>query len=155
MPAPNLATLFQQEEQLCTAFAGVLNAAAPAFYAHDTRERPADHITVMVELGSANTHCSQAGEWDAWNFRLKVVIATERALDESTPARHSLVKGTVRALLSRLSAKFTTGNLPYLQIALLRPENTTVDFVNDQQRAQDITTLEYVGECAVLSTAWP
>ena len=45
--------------------------------------------------------------------------------------------------------------LPYLQIALLRPENTTVDFQNDQQRAQDVTTLEYAGEVSVLPASWP
>ena len=156
MPAPSLSALFQQEEQLNDAFADVLSTSGtPAFYAHDTRERPADHITVAAELGAANGHCSQLGEWDSWAFRLRVEVVTERAVDEPTPARHAAVKGTARALLSRLQAKFSTGNLPYLQITLLRPENTTVEFRNDQQRMQDVTTLEYAGTVSILASAWP
>lgn len=155
MPAPDLKTLFQQEEQLNEAFAEVLNAAAPTFYAHDTRERPADHNTVLTELGAATGHEFRNGEWDAWTFRLRVVVVTQRDTEEPTPARHALQKGTVRALLSKLSGKFTTANLPYLQIALLRPDGTTVSFENDQNRMQDVTTLEYVGEVAILNTAWP
>jgi len=155
MPAPNLATLFEIEEQINTAATGVLSAAAPAFYAHDTRERPADHITVTAELGAANGHCSQAGEWDSWAFRLKVEVFTERNKDEPLPTRHAAIKGNVRALLSRLSAKFSTGNLPYVQITLLRPENTTVEYRNEQQRAQDVTSLEYAGTVAVRPDAWP
>ena len=155
MAAPNLATLFQQEEMLNDAVADVLSAAAPAFYAHDTRERPADHITVMSELGAANGHCSQLGEWDSWAFRLRVEIVTERNREEPLPTRHAAVKGNARALLSRLSAKFSTGNLPYLQITLLRPENTTVEFRNEQQRMQDVTALEYAGTVSILAGAWP
>ena len=155
MAAPNLATLFQQEEQLNTAFVGVLNTAAPAFYAHDTREKPADHIEVITELGAANGHVFRNGEYDSWAFRLRVTIITERNQEEPTPARHSAIKGNVRMLLSVLSAKFNTGNLPYLQITLLRPDNTSVDFRNEQQRMQDITVLEYAGACAFLNTAWP
>lgn len=155
MAAPDLKTLFQQEEQLNEAIADVLYAAAPTFYAHDTRERPADHNTVLTELGAATGHEFRNGEWDAWAFRLRVTVVTQRNTEEPTPARHALQKGTVRALLSKLSGKFTTGNLPYLQIALLRPDGTSVTFENDQSRMQDVTTLEYTGEVAILNTAWP
>lgn len=155
MAAPDLKTLFQQEEQLNEAFAGVLDAAAPTFYAHDTRERPKDHNTVLTELGAATGHEFRNGEWDAFAFRLRVTVVTERDTSEPTPNRHALQKGHVRALLSKLSGKFTTGNLPYLQIALLRPDGTTVSFENDQSRMQDVTVLEYAGEVAILNTAWP
>lgn len=155
MAAPDLKTLFQQEEQLNEAIAGVLEAAAPAFFAHDTRLRPADHINVVTELGAATGHVFRNGEWDAWAFRLRVEIVTERQADEPTPARHAATKGHVRALLSVLSAKFSTGNLPYLQICLLRPDGTSVSFQDTQQRAQDVTTLEYAGEVAIRDTAWP
>lgn len=155
MAAPDLTTLFQIEEQLNAAATSVLSASLPAFYTHDTRERPADYIAVISELGAANGHCSQLGEWDSWSFRLRVEVVTERAVDEPTPIRHAAAKGEVRALLSRLSAKFNSGNLPYLQITLLRPENTTVEYRNDQQRAEDVTVLEYAGTVAVLASAWP
>ena len=155
MPAPDLKTLFQQEEQLNEAIVGVLDAAAPSFYAHDTRQRPASYNTVITELGAATGHVFQNGEWDTWDFRLRVAVVTQRDTESPTPAAHALQKGHVRALLSKLSAKFTTANLPYLQITLLRPDNTTVSFENDQNRMQDVTTLEYAGQVAILNTAWP
>jgi hypothetical protein len=155
MAAPDLKTLYQQEEQLNEAFAGVLDAAAPTFYAHDTRERPANHNTVITELGAATGHEFRNGEWDTFAFRLRVNVVTERDTSEPTPNRHALQKGTVRALLSKLSGKFSTGNLPYLQITLLRPDGTTVEFNNDQNRTQDITVLEYAGVVAILENAWP
>jgi hypothetical protein len=155
MAAPDLATLFQLEEQLNEAFTGVLNGAAPSFYAHSTEERPADHINVVTELGAATGQLYSNREWCVWSFRLRVTVVTERDRSEPTPIRHGATKAKVRSLLSRLSAKFSTANLPYLQIALLRPENTQVSFDNDQQRAQDVTTLEYAGQVAILNTAWP
>ena len=156
MPAPNLTTLFQIEEQLNDAFTAVLSAAsAPAYFAHDARELPADYYEVTTELGAANGHCSQAGEWDSWNFRATVTVVTERDPVEVYPRRHANLKGEARMNLSRLSARFTTANLPYLQITLLRPENTTVDFRNDQQRAQDVTVLEYAGTVSIRADAWP
>ncbi len=163
MAAPDLKTLFQQEEQLnaCLvgALDGVLGASAPSFYAHDTRERPADYNAVVTELGAATGHVAGNGDWDVWNFRLRVTVVTERKQEEPTPIRHAAQKGAVRATLSVLSGKLTqtatAGSLPYLQINLLRPDNTTVDFQNIQQRMQDITVLEYVGTVAVRYNAWP
>jgi hypothetical protein len=154
-PAPDLIALFSQEEQLNAAVVGVLDSVCPAYYAHDTRERPADHISVVTELGAANGHVYSNQEWDAWDFRLQVTIRTERDRNEPTPVRHSAIKGLCRALLSKLTGKFSTGNLPYLQIALLRPEGTSVSFENDQNRAEDVTVMEYTGEVAIYAGAWP
>lgn len=155
MPAPDLATLFQQEERLNRAIVDVLATAAPAFYAHDTRARPADHITVMTELGAASGHVAINDEWDTWDFRLTVSVVTERRPDEPLPQRHGALKGQVRALLSRLSYKFSTGNLAYLQITILKPTGTSVSFDNTQDRAEDITTLEYAGQVCVRAQEWP
>lgn len=156
MAAPDLKTLFQQEEHLNKCFAEVLEPSAKTFYAHDTRERPHDYNAVIAELGAATGHVAANGEWDAFAFRLRVEVVTQRDQDEPTPIRHATQKGYVRALLSVLNRSlYTTANLAYLQIALLRPENTTVEFRNDQQRQEDITVLEYVGEVAIRSNAWP
>ena len=155
MPATNITALFQVEEQLNDAVCGVLETTAPAFFSHDTRERPADCFEVKAELGAANGHCAQSGEWDSWAFRLTVTVTTERDQAEVYPRRHATMKGAARMLLSRLSARFTTANLPLLQVTLLRPENTTVDFRNEQQRAQDVTVLEYAGTVSVRADAWP
>lgn len=155
MAAPDLATLFQLEEQLNGAFTGVLNEAAPSFYAHSTAERPADYLNVVTELGSATGQLYRNGEWCVWNFALKVTVVTERDRSETTPVRHRVIKAKVRSLLSRLTSKFSTVNLPYLQITLLRPENTQVSFENDQNKAEDVTVLDYAGQVGILNTAWP
>jgi len=158
MPAPNLATLYQFEGQLDSAFSSVLSASGtPAFFAHTTEEKPADRIEVMAEIGAATDQLATNKEFNTYNFNLTATAYTQRDLDEPLPTRHRWLVGQIRARLSVLNsaANFTSGNLPYLQLLKLVPAGSASDFDNSQDRAQDITRLQYAGQFAIISTAWP
>ena len=159
MSAPSLAALYDFETQLETAVASILTAGgvtvAGKARADVTLTTPCCEVTSSISgpyPASAPDFYSVSGDYRPCTFSgtVQVHILTDRKRNASS---HGTFRGGVRALLYAFVSKFTSSNLPYLEVFDAQ-ESGSFNSVDDE-RGLDLTTLSWEVRFAILPTAWP
>ena len=163
MAAPNLPTLYDFETQIESVWVSVMSTAfsaqlpAASVQVIGTRDASIDQTPRLeVELHVGNVLRTRRGVLNGSYREIPIAFTGTlrfRLISTRPYASHGMLRGIVRSTVSASANVITSSNLPYLQILEILPSSSTPQIYDE--KAQDITEMDYAIQFAIKNEAWP